>query len=69
MRICSLTLWLLSHGILAPGQLMYDDEIYDIASNKWLERSILLVKLSQVIKKHTKHFLKLLSISEDKQLG
>ena len=49
-------------------QLMYDDEIYDARRVNGSERSILLGKLSQVIKKHTKHF-ELVSISEDKQTG
>ena len=35
-------------------QLMYDDEIYDSASSKWLREVDLLSKLSQVIKKLTK---------------
>ena len=50
----------------STSQLIYDNEIYDVASNKWL-KSILLVNLGQVFKKPTG--VQEASISEDKQTG
>jgi uncharacterized protein involved in exopolysaccharide biosynthesis len=50
-------------------QLMYDDEIYDIASNKWL-REVDPPRQSQPSDQEAhEKFLTLLSVSEDKQTG
>ena len=50
-------------------QLMYDDEIYDVASNKWLREVDPPRQAQPSDQQAHEEFLKLVSISEDKQIG
>jgi uncharacterized protein involved in exopolysaccharide biosynthesis len=50
-------------------QIMYDDEIYDSASNKWLREVDLPRQAQPSDQEAHEAFLKLVSISEDKQTG
>ena len=50
-------------------QLMYDDEIYDVASNKWLREVDPPRQAQPSDQEAHEAFVKLVSISEDKQTG